>query len=731
MSGKRVPLRRSTSVLWRGPALSNHATDSAESVLLLLAPKAMQSQEVRLRLSEEQVQTAADLLELDKEDLKELGLNMVERRRVLRWACSPSPIDFLESLQSADDSHSAEGRPLQAAEQALCDLEMWFALADATSFPVNIRQMKESFKDDPHKFRHVEGDAAKSAMPEYDAKDFCMHARSIRENMLDEHFDLTAERIQEIFLRVSSGNEIRTPEELLEGLSKVGINCQDVARVAAPFRLIMGQRSNRGLQPMELDVILSRLKLAQLLGRGEGSVSSSVPSGRFTVVDYNMHRAAVQDLFGEKLLRFFFGHRAQHPSPDAIHRWIHMRGCHLILLMALMVKYRLSPLGVEDIIEQGPTKVGEHGNNIFVTLDWLQVDPASSRQRDIFDGSGPVQISCSYVTLIISAPHRADTLITVVQPNRLFEQDWPGAENSKVAFNDAWSEALMDRLKRLASRLAEHDVRYLAQHIVQLCVDDLLSVVRAFAARLDRLEEDLNPTPSTASMTSSWAAGSRVPPASWLSEVSLVRLQLAVVCRRLRNHRLMLRRLVERVSEAGVDRRLAGYLRDIGDDVEVSLEDAGHLIDRCAALASAYDTVVNREDAALQEQEEQNRHAERLNDTLFVLTTATTLFAPVQFLAGVYGMNFAVDGDPTIPELKLEYGYLYFWILVVIYLIGSSVLAVRVFRRLRIQQKSALLFRNRRSTSWSEAGESRPNLHGRPFGEREDFTDATYQVLPG
>ena len=40
------------------------------------------------------------------------------------------------------------------------------------------------------------------------------------------------------------------------------------------------------------------------------------------------------------------------------------------------------------------------------------------------------------------------------------------------------------------------------------------------------------------------------------------------------------------------------------------------------------------QDAALQEQEEQNRHAERLNDTLFVLTTATTLFAPVQFLAG-------------------------------------------------------------------------------------------------
>ena len=40
------------------------------------------------------------------------------------------------------------------------------------------------------------------------------------------------------------------------------------------------------------------------------------------------------------------------------------------------------------------------------------------------------------------------------------------------------------------------------------------------------------------------------------------------------------------------------------------------------------------QDALTLEQEKQNRHAQRLNDTLFVLTTATTLFAPVQFLAG-------------------------------------------------------------------------------------------------
>ncbi|CAE7181145.1 rev1, partial [Symbiodinium pilosum] len=116
MSGK-VQLTRSTTVLLRGAPLCNHANDSAESVLLVLAPKAMQSERVRIRLEEEDVQTAGDLQELDKEDLKELGLNMVERRRVLRWASSPSPIDFLESLQPPDERRSAEGRPLQAVEQ--------------------------------------------------------------------------------------------------------------------------------------------------------------------------------------------------------------------------------------------------------------------------------------------------------------------------------------------------------------------------------------------------------------------------------------------------------------------------------------------------------------------------------------------------------------------------------------------------------------------------------------
>ena len=68
------------------------------------------------------------------------------------------------------------------------------------------------------------------------------------------------------------------------------------------------------------------------------------------------HHGGLKDLQAEKLLQFFFGHRSHNDGSfgkGPVQRWLHLRGCHLMLLMALTVKYRLSPLGVEDIIEQG------------------------------------------------------------------------------------------------------------------------------------------------------------------------------------------------------------------------------------------------------------------------------------------------------------------------------------------------------------------------------------------
>ena len=63
----------------------------------------------------------------------------------------------------------------------------------------------------------------------------------------------------------------------------------------------------------------------------------------------------------------------------------------------------------------------------------------------------------------------------------------------------------------------------------------------------------------------------------------------------------------------------------------------------------------------------------RMNEVMKVLTLIATIFIPLTFIAGIYGMNFA-----NMPELEWRYGY--FGILIVMAVIGIS-LAVYFRRR--------------------------------------------------
>ena len=49
----------------------------------------------------------------------------------------------------------------------------------------------------------------------------------------------------------------------------------------------------------------------------------------------------------------------------------------------------------------------------------------------------------------------------------------------------------------------------------------------------------------------------------------------------------------------------------------------------------------------------------RTNEIMKVLTIISTIFIPLTFIAGVYGMNFDSESSPwNMPELKMRYGYL-------------------------------------------------------------------------
>jgi len=68
----------------------------------------------------------------------------------------------------------------------------------------------------------------------------------------------------------------------------------------------------------------------------------------------------------------------------------------------------------------------------------------------------------------------------------------------------------------------------------------------------------------------------------------------------------------------------------------------------------------------------------RTNSVMRKLTVVSVIFLPLTFLVGVYGMNFVrVDGSPGIPELRLEYGYVYFWIAAILVIVGGLAMIKR------------------------------------------------------
>lgn len=58
----------------------------------------------------------------------------------------------------------------------------------------------------------------------------------------------------------------------------------------------------------------------------------------------------------------------------------------------------------------------------------------------------------------------------------------------------------------------------------------------------------------------------------------------------------------------------------------------------------------------------------KMNEIMQVLTMFATIFIPLTFIAGIYGMNF-----DNIPELHWKYGYLFIWIIMGAIIIGFMI----------------------------------------------------------
>ena len=87
------------------------------------------------------------------------------------------------------------------------------------------------------------------------------------------------------------------------------------------------------------------------------------------------------------------------------------------------------------------------------------------------------------------------------------------------------------------------------------------------------------------------------------------------------------------------------YMRDLYDHIIQMLEFIEVYHNMINSMIDAFDTNISN----------------RTNEVMMVLTVWSTIFLPLTFMTGVYGMNFKY-----MPELQGRYGYILFWILAII-----------------------------------------------------------------
>jgi len=475
----------------------------------------------------------------------------------------------------------------------------------------------------------------------------------LRENVLEKLFDLSPERVKEVYEMIDKDSDGKIlKEELGEGLHRCELHGLDGA-LEKVLRVVSSDKGS--LQLAEFENVLTCLKLAQLLSVPK--FQHQAAAEQLTILDYNGLRVEERKL---GLRDFFFGNR----SRSFPMRWVHLRRFDLTLMLALTVKYQLHPLSVEDVIDQAPTKIDHYEGHYFVSIEHLEnVGPTN--------GMEPVKVRGRHVTLYCAGPPHLDTVLTVSQADRSFQQDWPGPTDGIGLQEDAWVARLHKRLRAVRSRVRERRADFLMYEIIDLCTDDLRLVTRVYTARLNCLEDQLQKSRLT----------SEQGKLDWFNEVGVVRLQLAVVARRLRGLQRILRRLAD---DRDLSSALTGYLQDVADHVNEAYEDAGHLGEKCSTLSAAYEHAEDRAQDKIHRETAQAQmlQDERMNKMLFILTILTTIFTPLTFIAGIYGMNFQdEDGHPTIPELLVPHGYFYFLVFTAVYLVISCIVGVWLWRR--------------------------------------------------
>ena len=201
-------------------------------------------------------------------------------------------------------------------------------------------------------------------------------------------------------------------------------------------------------------------------------------------------------------------------------------------------------------------------------------------------------------------------------------------DNKTNAFNH-----ILARIEGNRGRIREFGTDYLFYCIIDNIVDNYFLTLESLSERIEDTEEDLVKNPNEEHL------------------FSIHKLKSDIV--QIRKNILPFREIINSIIRG--DSKLVKetnniYFRDIYD----------HIIRIIETLESDREMVSGLLDIYL------SSTSNKMNEVMKILTIIATIFIPLTFIAGVYGMNFVED----MPAFRWEYSYIIVWIVMVVITIG-------------------------------------------------------------
>lgn len=272
-------------------------------------------------------------------------------------------------------------------------------------------------------------------------------------------------------------------------------------------------------------------------------------------------------------------------------RWINVDGLtDMRVIHALAQKYDLHPLAIEDLVHPG-------------TRPKVESYPGES------DKPARLFILARMIFLTGQQLHCEQVCFFLGQHTLLTFQETHG---------DVW-DGVRARILRDGSRIRNNDVSFLLYALIDAVVDQCFPVMECYSEKLEDIETEVLDRPEPAV----------------IRKIHQVKHELLLLRREFWPMRELLHAL-QRVDHANFSSTASLFLRDVYD----------HSVQVIDLMETYREVAIGLTETYM------NAMSHRMNEVMKVLTIIATIFMPLSFLAGIFGMNFE-----HMPELKESWAY--------------------------------------------------------------------------